>query len=70
MKHHIMIALGLLLLVIFGIRLFSAIALPGIGFNELYCIGGVVLAGWLIKGGFAEWKFAREQSDSADNNNS
>ena len=70
MKHHIMIALGLLLLVIFGIRLFSAVAQPGIGFDELYCIGGLILAGWLIKGGFAEWKHVRQFSDSIDNKKS
>ncbi|MEM7767101.1 MAG: hypothetical protein AAF253_06395 [Pseudomonadota bacterium] len=56
MKHHIMIALGLLLGLIFAYRGAIALATPGWGLPEAYIAGGLVLAGWLIRAGLAEWR--------------
>ena len=60
MKHHIMIALGLLMLVVFTIQAVEAFKAPGLGFREVYTLGGFVLAAWLIKAGFSEWKQAKK----------
>lgn len=54
-----MIALGLLMLIIFGVQGFLAIREPGLGVREAYVAGGFVLGGWLIKSGLAEWRHAR-----------
>lgn len=64
MKHHIMIALGLLMTVIFGYRMADAILTPGLGGLELYLAGGLILAGWLIFAGLKERRFARNESKS------
>ncbi|MEM9739122.1 MAG: hypothetical protein AAF829_04575 [Pseudomonadota bacterium] len=56
MKHHIMIALGTLMLIIFGVQGFHALSEPGLGVREAYVAGGLILAGWLIKSGLAEWR--------------
>ena len=61
MKHHFMISLGLLLLLVFSYRGALALIEPGIGFSEAYLAGGLILSGWLIKGGIAEWRFARRE---------
>ena len=61
MKPHIMISLGLLMLMIFGVRLYLALASPGIGIDEAYAAGGLILAGWLIRGGISELKHARRR---------
>lgn len=66
MKHHIMIALGLLMAVIFGYRMANAILEPGLGLSELYLGGGLVLAAWLIFAGLKERRFARSQETEAD----
>lgn len=62
MKHHIMIALGLLMTFIFGFRMAGAIVEPGFGFRELYLAGGLVLAAWLILAGLKERRYARAQA--------
>lgn len=60
MKHHIMIALGLIMLIVFAWQGFEAIAEPGLGVREAYVAGGFILAGWLIQSGIAEWRHARK----------
>jgi len=59
MKHHIMIALGVLMAIIFVVQAIAAFQAPGIGVREVYVLGGFILAGWLIKSGIAEWRHAR-----------
>ena len=66
MKHHIMIALGLLMTVIFGFRMANAVLEPGLGFSEAYLAGGLILAAWLIFAGLKERRFARSQCSEAD----
>ena len=48
MKHHIMLALGILLGLVFAVRLAVAILQPGLGFREVYLAGGLVLSAWLM----------------------
>jgi hypothetical protein len=62
MKHHIMIAVGLLMLVIFFVTGLDAVRAPGLGLRELYVAGGFVLAGFLIHGGVREWRAARRSN--------
>ena len=59
MKHHIMLALGILLGLVFAVRLALAILQPGLGFREVYLAGGLVLSAWLMLGGGAEWRHTR-----------
>ena len=59
MKHHIMIALGLLIGTIFSFRLANALLVPGFGLSELYLMGGVVIAAALILFGLKERHYAR-----------
>lgn len=66
MKHHIMIAVGLLMAVIFCFRMANALVAPGIGFFELYLLGGIFLAGWLIFSGLKERRAAREAADERE----
>lgn len=56
MKHHIMLALGILLGLVFAVRLAVAILQPGLGFREVYLAGGLVLSALLMLGGVAEWR--------------
>ncbi|KCZ52661.1 hypothetical protein HY3_11390 [Hyphomonas pacifica] len=64
LKHHIMIALGILMGLVFAFRAAVAILEPGFGFREIYLLGGLVLSGWLIIGGLAEWRHARSLAKS------
>ena len=66
MKHHLMIALGLLMAAVFSYRLANAVLVPGWGLSELYLIGGVVISGLLIFSGLKERRQAREQAPSED----
>lgn len=66
MKHHIMIALGLLMALVFGFRLANALAAPGLGGVELYLLGGLVIAGALIFFGLRERRAAREVKERDD----
>ena len=66
MKHHIMIALGILMAAIFSFRMANAIVASGLGFSELYLLGGIVLAVWLIFAGLKERRYAREQGQNQD----
>ncbi|MEL6724428.1 MAG: hypothetical protein AAFZ74_08590 [Pseudomonadota bacterium] len=66
MKHHIMIALGILMAVIFSFRMANAIVAPGLGISELYLLGGIVLAVWLIFAGLKERRYARGQGQNHD----
>jgi hypothetical protein len=61
MKHHLMIALGLLMAVVFSYRLANALLAPGLGISELYLVGGVVIGGLLIFYGLRERRHARDQ---------
>lgn len=54
MKSHVMISLGLLLAAIFGFRLANALVTLEFGFHEIYLLGGLGIAGWLIMGGLNE----------------
>jgi len=51
MTHHIFIAVGILLFFIFLVQGLSALSAPGVGFRELYVLGGFVFAGLLIRSG-------------------
>lgn len=62
MKHHIMIALGLLMATIFSYRLAVALLAPGFGIPELYFLGGIVIASALIFGGLKERRYVRSLS--------
>ena len=62
-KHHIMIALGVLLLLVFSYRGALALLEPGIGGKEAYLAGGLILSGWLIIGGIAEWRHTNRNRD-------
>lgn len=66
MKHHIMIALGLLMAVIFSYRLANALLAPGLGISELYLFGGIVIAAFLIFGGLKERRRVRDQAQNQD----
>lgn len=59
MKHHIMIALGLLMGMVFSYRLANALLSPGIGGAELYLFGGIVIAALLIFFGLKERRHVR-----------
>lgn len=63
MKHHIMIALGILMAAIFGFRAANAFVEPGIGFQEAYLVGGLIIAAWLIFSGLKERRYARANPD-------
>ena len=52
MRSHLFIATGLLVAAIFFTRGLDALAAPGIGFRELYILGGFLVAGLLIYTGF------------------
>ena len=65
MRHHIMIALGLLLLVIFAIRAVNALAAPGLGLHEAYVAGGFALAIWLLWSGIRDFRRARATGEQA-----
>ena len=49
MKHHLFIAVGILLFLIFLQQGLDAVAAPGLGLRELYVFGGFVFAGLLIR---------------------
>lgn len=66
MKHHIMIALGLLMTAMFSYRLSSALLSPGLGVSEVYLFGGIVIAAALIFSGLKERRRARAQSKASD----
>ncbi|MEO1322439.1 MAG: hypothetical protein AAFV59_05470 [Pseudomonadota bacterium] len=66
MKHHIMIALGLLMAVVFSFRLAHALLQPGLGFSELYLFGGIVIAAILIFAGLQERRQARDTPQDQD----
>ncbi|GAB5456564.1 MAG: hypothetical protein Hens2KO_27930 [Henriciella sp.] len=62
MKHHLMIAMGLLMAAVFSYRLANALLAPGFGISEVYLGGGVVIAGALIYFGLKERRAARASS--------
>ncbi len=64
MKHHIMIALGLLMAAVFSFRLAIALLAPGLGLSELYLFGGIIIAAALIFGGLRERRIAQARSRS------
>lgn len=63
MKHHIMIALGLLMAIVFSFRLANAVLAPGWGFLELYLFGGILIAAILIFSGLKERRNAQEKAE-------
>ena len=66
MKHHLMIALGLLMAAVFSFRFANAVLVPGWGLSELYLLGGIVIGGLLIFSGLKERRQARDQAPSED----
>ena len=58
MKHHIMLALGLLMAGLFAFRMANALVAPGLGLAELYHAGGLLIAAALL---FQGWKGAFSQ---------
>lgn len=66
MKHHIMIALGLLMGVVFSFRLANALLAPGLGVSEVYLLGGIVIAALLIFFGLRERRHANAISRDKD----
>lgn len=64
MKHHIMIALGLLMTVVFSFRLANALVAPGLGGVELYLFGGILIAAALIYFGLKERRASRERDET------
>lgn len=61
MKHHLMIALGLLMAAVFSYRLANTLLAPGFGGSELYLGGGMMIAGALIFFGLRERRDARDR---------
>ena len=66
MKHHSMIALGLLMAAVFSIRLANAFLAPGLGISELYLCGGILISAALIFGGLKERQHTHPQAKSRD----
>lgn len=68
MKHHLMIALGLLMAAVFSYRLANALLAPGWGISELYLAGGVGIAAALIFFGLKARRQTRDiERDQAQN---
>lgn len=59
MRHHIFIALGLLMAAIFAYRGAIALTAPGLGLAELYALGGLLIGAALIGVGLSEWRAKR-----------
>lgn len=66
MKHHIMIAVGILMAAVFGFRMANALVTPGLGMSELYLLGGLLIAVWLIFEGLKERRHARDLARKQD----
>ncbi|MDJ0921583.1 MAG: hypothetical protein QNI84_10675 [Henriciella sp.] len=66
MKHHILIALGLLMGVMFSYRLAGALTGSGFGFWQLYLLGGLALSAALIYAGLKERQRLREASEDKE----
>lgn len=66
MKHHLMIALGLLMAAVFSYRLANALLTPGLGISELYLAGGVLIAAVLIFSGLKERRHVRDQDSNQE----
>ncbi|MEE9272196.1 MAG: hypothetical protein V3U57_02845 [Robiginitomaculum sp.] len=62
MKHHIMIAFGFVLTIIFIIRAAGALAEPGWGMQEVYVLGGFVFCSILLWRGIRDFREARRES--------
>ncbi|MBL4869695.1 MAG: hypothetical protein JKX72_01940 [Robiginitomaculum sp.] len=60
MKHHLMIAIGLILTIIFIIRAAAALAEPGLGIREIYVAGGFVFCGVILWRGVRDLREARQ----------
>ena len=68
MKHHVMISLGLLMSAIFAYRLANALIASEFGFHEVYLLGGLGIAGWLIKAGLSERRASKSSNKQNFNN--
>jgi threonine/homoserine/homoserine lactone efflux protein len=66
MKHHIMIALGILMALLFAFRMANALIEPGLGFRELYLAGGLLIAGYLMYSGWREWRAFKAEKPGSD----
>lgn len=56
MKSHVFISVGLLIAAIFLMRGLEALNEPGLGFREIYSLGGFFMAGLLIRRGWKDHK--------------
>ncbi len=66
MKHHLMIAIGLLMAAVFSYRFANAVLRPGWGLSELYLFGGIIIAGVLIFSGLKERRDVRNHDRKQD----
>lgn len=62
MRAHLLLAIGLLILTIFAYRGANALMEPGIGWNELYVLGGLILGGWISFSGSSELLARRREA--------
>lgn len=67
MKHHIMLALGLLMAIVFSMKGASAFLSPGLGVADAYAVGGLILAATLIFNGLSEWRRVRSEGSTETN---
>ncbi|WP_371395878.1 hypothetical protein [Fretibacter rubidus] len=56
MKSHLFIAMGLTLGLIFLFQGLEAVKVPGLGFKELYVLGGFIFASLLVRQGLKDRK--------------
>ena len=66
MKHHLMIALGILMAAVFSFRLANALLAPGFGVSEVYLFGGIVIAAVLIFFGLKERRAVQDSTPDQD----
>ncbi|MEM7493095.1 MAG: hypothetical protein AAF296_06900 [Pseudomonadota bacterium] len=62
MKHHVMMAMGLLMAAIFSFMMANALVKPGLGIAEAYYAGGLAIAGFLLHGGWREWQATKAEA--------
>ncbi|MGH1420986.1 MAG: hypothetical protein ACRBEQ_04145 [Hyphomonas sp.] len=66
MKYHLMMAAGITLFVTFAYRFAMALSAPGLGWQEAYLLGGMLLGGFVIRNGFVAWRRTRGSGDASE----